>query len=171
MAYNRAYRERMRLINPPRIPAHLSGKEIYARDREKILARKRAYEQRETTKQRKKEWRKQHQDRYRAKVKSARSRRRARERSACGDYSAREWLELKALYNNACLCCGRTELEENLSADHVIPLCKGGSNDIGNIQPLCKSCNSVKNTKTTDYRRVIYKPQRWGSKPANRDSR
>lgn len=53
-------------------------------------------------------------------------------------------------YGRKCLCCGATK---NLSIDHVVPLSKGGVNDISNYQPLCKSCNSKKGTRKTDYRK------------------
>lgn len=53
------------------------------------------------------------------------------------------------LYGNKCLCCG---IEENITIDHVIPVKKGGVNELSNMQPLCKSCNSRKSTFTTDYR-------------------
>lgn len=78
--------------------------------------------------------------------------RRARVRGAEGSYTFQEWLELKAQYDYRCLCCGKQEPEIKLTVDHVIPLSKGGRNDIANIQPLCKSCNSSKNTKHIDYR-------------------
>jgi 5-methylcytosine-specific restriction endonuclease McrA len=39
-----------------------------------------------------------------------------------------------------------------LTEDHVVPLSLGGSNDIDNIQPLCKSCNSSKRGRHIDYR-------------------
>lgn len=69
-----------------------------------------------------------------------------------GSHSADEWAALKAQHGYRCLRCGRCEPEIKLTADHVIPTVFGGSNDITNIQPLCKSCNSAKGTKTTDYR-------------------
>jgi 5-methylcytosine-specific restriction endonuclease McrA len=39
-----------------------------------------------------------------------------------------------------------------LEADHVVPLTKGGSDSISNIQPLCGSCNRKKFVNIIDYR-------------------
>ena len=52
--------------------------------------------------------------------------------------------ELYKLYNSKCVACGSNEV---ISLDHIIPLAKGGRHSIGNIQPLCKSCNSSKRDK------------------------
>ena len=48
---------------------------------------------------------------------------------------------------NKCVICGSTE---NITIDHIVPITKGGTNDIDNLQPLCKSCNSSKNNKTME---------------------
>ncbi|MDZ8078759.1 MAG: HNH endonuclease [Nostoc sp. DcaGUA01] len=43
-----------------------------------------------------------------------------------------------------CRSCGKTPLETNLSIDHIIPLARGGQNDISNLQTLCFTCNQKK---------------------------
>ena len=52
-------------------------------------------------------------------------------------------------YGRECLCCGSAE---KIALDHVVPITKGGADDVGNLQPLCRSCNSKKGTKIIDYR-------------------
>jgi len=40
-----------------------------------------------------------------------------------------------------CVKCGS---DRQLTVDHIIPLAKGGSNDLSNFQTLCRRCNSGK---------------------------
>jgi 5-methylcytosine-specific restriction endonuclease McrA len=87
-----------------------------------------------------------------AKRKVISQRRRARLSQAEGSFTAHEWEALKTRYGNICLRCGRGEPEVQLTPDHVVALAAGGRNDIGNIQPLCRSCNSSKGAKSIDYR-------------------
>lgn len=81
----------------------------------------------------------------------AHHRRRVRLLQAKGTFTAAEFRALCAAHGNRCLACGE---KKPLSADHVVPLIKGGSNYIANIQPLCVPCNSSKGTKTIDYRKA-----------------
>lgn len=68
----------------------------------------------------------------------------ARKRGAFGYHTQSEWETLKAQYNWTCIFCGRGEPKIKLEQDHIIPLSKGGSDNIENIQPLCRSCNAKK---------------------------
>lgn len=71
--------------------------------------------------------------------------RRARKLAAEGRYSPQEWLDKCALLGNVCVYCGEAK---RLEADHKVPISRGGSNDITNIVPACRSCNARKSTKT-----------------------
>lgn len=52
---------------------------------------------------------------------------------------------MRRLYSSPCLICGSTN---NIQADHVIPVSKGGRNSEGNLIPLCQPCNSSKRART-----------------------
>lgn len=91
-------------------------------------------------------WKRNNPDRQKA----YKHRRMARKAGNGGSFTAGEWKALCNHYGNKCLCCGRDNVK--LTFDHVIPVSKGGTSDISNGQPLCKSCNSVKNARHIDYR-------------------
>lgn len=133
--------------------------------------RRRAHEyyasHKEQTSQRYKIWRKEnlehktaydieykhnHPEQMIARRKVENARRRARLINAGGSFTPREWLQLKEKYGNKCLKCGKTESEVKITPDHVVPLALGGSNTIGNIQPLCWGCNAAKQARIADYR-------------------
>jgi 5-methylcytosine-specific restriction endonuclease McrA len=69
------------------------------------------------------------------------ARRYARERGAEGSHTFVEWQNLKLAFGNRCAECREVK---PLPKDHIIPLSKGGSDYITNIQPLCRNCNSRK---------------------------
>ncbi len=72
-----------------------------------------------------------------------------RKRGNGGSYTSKEWDNLCERFNNQCLCCGETA---KLTVDHVIPVSKGGTSNIDNLQPLCRSCNRRKGVQIIDYR-------------------
>lgn len=126
-------------------------RERYWSNRDALLAYQRQWRKkigRRRINQYMRKWRTTNPESYRA----HKTRDHQRRRAAGPLFTTKEWRDLVAKYDYTCLCCGRREPDIRLSADHVIPVTKGGSNEIGNIQPLCKSCNSKKRTRTTDFR-------------------
>ena len=60
------------------------------------------------------------------------------------DYQSRHFI-LKS-FNYRCADCGKTKDETTLHIDHIIPISRGGSNKLTNLQVLCKDCNLAKHT-------------------------
>jgi 5-methylcytosine-specific restriction endonuclease McrA len=114
-----------------------SKRSYYEREREDILARS-------------KKWAENNPEKVRqAKTNNLRKRRAARHASR-GNFTVQEFEELCESYGNRCLACGNTEAV--LEADHVVPLTRGGSDNISNIQPLCGSFNRTKFVNIIDFR-------------------
>lgn len=76
---------------------------------------------------------------------------RKRWRFVSGNHTFGDWERLKAQYDFTCPCCKKKEPSIKLLEDHIISASLGGSDNIENIQPLCRSCNAKKYTKTTRY--------------------
>ena len=68
-----------------------------------------------------------------------------------GFHSLGEWETVKAQFNWSCPSCSKSEPEITLTRDHIIPISKGGTDNIENIQPLCRKCNTLKSTSTITY--------------------
>jgi 5-methylcytosine-specific restriction endonuclease McrA len=58
--------------------------------------------------------------------------------------SPQEWQAICQRYGNRCAYCGKSK---PLEQDHVRPLSRGGTHEVGNIVPACKSCNASKGNR------------------------
>ena len=145
---------------------NIKAAEYRATHREQIHQRTQVYYQdnREEILERLRCWREEHPDADRAihsrwkasnksAVNAATHRRRSKIKGNGGNgWTAAQWEALKAEFDYTCLMCGRQEPAIQLHADHIVPVQVGGTNEIDNIQPLCKSCNSRKHTQILDLR-------------------
>lgn len=61
-----------------------------------------------------------------------------------GSHSEQEWLDLQEHYGYKCVICNEPK---PLTRDHIIPVTRGGSDNIENIQPACQECNSRKGNR------------------------
>lgn len=120
-----------------------SKREHYERNREEIIARS-------------EEWGKNNAEKVRRFKANNNRVRRAVKHASLGNFTAKEFEDLCERCGNRCLCCGVTGIV--LEADHVVPLTRGGSDGIGNIQPLCGTCNRSKFVRTVDYRTDRHNP-------------
>lgn len=62
------------------------------------------------------------------------------------------WRELREIVferdDYTCQYCGVTNAR--LECDHIIPVSRGGSNELSNLTTACKKCNQSKHNKTPD---------------------
>ena len=74
---------------------------------------------------------------------------RARRLGVKGQLREDDWVALCEKHNGICLRC---KGKKPLCIDHIMPISRGGTNTIDNVQPLCHECNREKQDKYIDYR-------------------
>jgi 5-methylcytosine-specific restriction endonuclease McrA len=114
-----------------------------AENREKVKARETKYraENRERLSVRDAKYKKDNLEKGRVYT----QRRRARKANAQGTHTADQLKARFDYHGNKCVYCNSTE---DLHADHMIPLSRGGTNFASNMVPACGSCNRSKGAKT-----------------------
>lgn len=50
-----------------------------------------------------------------------------------------------------CVLCGSTASDAPLEIDHIIPIAKGGSNNLNNLRTVCEICNIGKQVNEHEY--------------------
>ena len=130
--------------NPERSRAH--NRNSYARHRD--ARRQKAKERRELDGDaiRASDRARYERDRYKRILQSEKIR--ARRAGATGTHTVAEWKSVLRHYHRKCVYCGVRLTNKTISKDHRIPLSRGGGNDIRNIVPACRRCNSKKHART-----------------------
>lgn len=79
-----------------------------------------------------------------------------KKRLAEGSCNYDDWVKRLVEYEYRCAYCGKPLEGDDETIDHAVPISRGGTNDIENLVPCCRSCNSKKHDKTADeYKALI----------------
>lgn len=140
-AWHKRY-DRARYAADP-IGERARGQRWRAANPERTAAAKRAWYEKHSARERArvKAWRGANREQMRHQILA----RRARRFGNGGSHTLAQWREKCELYLNRCAYCGEAR---KLTRDHKTPLSCGGTDDIRNIIPACRSCNSRKQRKT-----------------------
>jgi 5-methylcytosine-specific restriction protein A len=75
---------------------------------------------------------------------------RERPSSSMRGYDA-QWNKIRVIVlrrdNWTCLQCNKKLIGSDATVDHRIPLTRGGTNELTNLQAMCRSCNSSKKNR------------------------
>lgn len=69
------------------------------------------------------------------------------ERSIDGEFTIVEWQAVLAAFNGKCAYC---DADGRMTIEHLTPLSRQGTNQVGNIAPACHPCNSRKSDQTAE---------------------
>lgn len=86
------------------------------------------------------EWQRQWRQANPDKIGIANKRTRARRRGVIGDFTGDDIENLRRRQDDRCAAC-HCGLEGGGHVDHIIPISRGGTNFVGNLQMLCSQCN------------------------------
>lgn len=128
-------------------------RERYAKNREADIERKRKDYRQNAEENRAKQRARyaENKDYFKPYIKA----RKARVRSAKGRFTASELRKMLHDQKGKCIYC-KSDITSNYHADHIVPVSKGGSSFIENIQLLCPTCNLRKRAKMPeDYAKEI----------------
>jgi 5-methylcytosine-specific restriction endonuclease McrA len=145
----RRYRSEHRDYINARIRRHRAEhREQYKRYRHSPEYRKQYYARRkEELAKRRREWRESRIDRVRLLDRIQSHNRRAFKRQSGGTYTLEQIQEQYKRQKSKCYYCYRKVKWGDHHVDHVVPLSRGGSNDISNLVISCASCNLKKHNR------------------------
>lgn len=59
-------------------------------------------------------------------------------------FSSTDRAKIYSKNKGRCAICGRFVPYDSFTVDHIVPLAKGGTNELSNLQCACKVCNRIK---------------------------
>ena len=70
-------------------------------------------------------------------------------------FSKQEREEIYEKMHGRCAYCGSALDINDMQVDHIVPLHRGGTNDMNNLMPACRGCNHYKSTLTIEQFRAM----------------
>lgn len=155
-SWNKANKDRVREIDRQRYASHREKskavmQDIRDRDRPAYRAKAREWSKEKYHRDPRKHrvavsaWAKNNPDKAKACRDHSNLMRRGRIHGASGTHTKAQRTYLRATYLGRCAYCFDSNATD---FDHVVPLARGGANDIANIVPACEQCNASKGAKS-----------------------